>query len=183
MEQFDRTLAGARAGSEEAWTAVYRDLAPALLGYLRARGAVEPEDLLGEVFLQVVRDLPGFEGDERGFRAWAFAIAHHRLVDDHRRRGRRPVEPRPDEELLAHAALGDLEREALERVRSEEVRLALARLSPDQQSVLMLRLLGDLTVEEVARVLGKRPGAVKAIQRRGLATLRRALSTLLGVPL
>jgi RNA polymerase sigma-70 factor (ECF subfamily) len=183
MERFDRTLEAARAGSENAWESLYRELSPPLLGYLRARGAVEPEDLLGEVFLQIVRDLPRFDGDERGFRAWAFAIAHHRLLDDHRRRGKRPVEPVPDEELLAHAALGDLEREALERVRSGEVRDALARLSPNQQSVLMLRLLGDLTVEEVALVLGKRPGAVKAIQRRGLATLRRALSTLMGVPL
>jgi RNA polymerase sigma factor (sigma-70 family) len=183
MEAFARKLAGARVGSEEAWTALYRDLAPPLLGYLRARGAPEPEDLLGEVFLQMVRDLPGFDGDERGFRAWAFAIAHHRLVDDHRRRGRRPVEPVPDRVLLARGALGDLEREALERVRAEEVRDALAKLSPDQQSVLMLRLLGDLTVAEVASVLGKRPSAVKALQRRGLANLRRAISTLLGVPL
>ena len=64
-ENFPGTLAAARIGSEWAWTGIYRDLAPAVLGYLRARRAHEPEDLTGEVFLQVVRDLPRFQGGER----------------------------------------------------------------------------------------------------------------------
>ena len=52
----------------------------------------------------------------------------------------------------------------------------IARLSPDQQSVVLLRVIADLTVEQVARVIGKRPGAVKALQRRGLAALEREIS-------
>jgi RNA polymerase sigma factor (sigma-70 family) len=176
-------LAAARVGAEWAWVAIYRELAPPVLGYLRAQGAAEPEDLLGEVFLQVVRDLERFAGDEARFRAWVFTIAHHRLVDDRRRRGRRPVEPVADDELVRAAASGDAEREALERMRADDVRAALEGLSPDQRSVLVLRILGGLTVEEVARVLGKRPGAVKALQRRGLAAVRRTISSLLGVPL
>jgi RNA polymerase sigma-70 factor (ECF subfamily) len=57
------------------------------------------------------------------------------------------------------------------------VRHVLGRLAGDQQAVLLLRILGDLTVEEVARVLGKRVGAVKALQRRGLAAAQRELES------
>ena len=71
-ENFPGTLDAARAGAEWAWAAIYRDLAPAVVGYLRARRANEPDDLAGEVFLQVVRDLPRFQGGEREFGAWVF---------------------------------------------------------------------------------------------------------------
>jgi RNA polymerase sigma factor (sigma-70 family) len=174
-EGFDRVLAGARTGAEWAWADLYRGSAPAVFGYLRARGASEPGDLLGEVFLQVVRDLHRFRGGEREFRAWVFRIAHNRLVDDVRRRRRRPNEE-PIEDFAAEGArVADGEEEALAALADQHVRRIFSHLSPDQQSVLLLRILGDLTVEQVARVLGKRPGAVKALQRRGLATLAREL--------
>lgn len=178
---FTDILAAAQAGAEWPWTAIYRELAPPMIGYLRARGAPEPNDLASEVFLQLVRDLPRFEGDERDFRAWVFTIAHRRLLDDHRYRSRRPVEPAPDE-LFASEPGGDAEEEALQELSAERVRGILGRLSPDQQSVLLLRILGDLTVEEVARVLEKPPGAVKALQRRGLMAVRQELARK-GVPL
>jgi RNA polymerase sigma factor (sigma-70 family) len=146
-----------------------------VLGYLRARGAAEAEDLLEEVFLQLVRDLARFEGNERDFRAWVFTIAHNRLVDERRRRGRRPIEPAAEEVIESAGPRGDAEAEALDRIATDDVRRIIACLSPDQQSVLLLRIIGDLTIEEVARVLGKRQGAVKALQRRGLAALRREL--------
>jgi DNA-directed RNA polymerase specialized sigma24 family protein len=68
------------------------------------------------------------------------------------------------------------ETEALAALGTERVRALLDGLSPDQRDVLLLRLLGDLTVEQAAGVLGKRPGAVKALQRRGLAAVSRALA-------
>ncbi len=172
---FESTLLAARAGADWAWAALYSSHAPGVLGYLRARGAPEPEDLLGEVFLQVVRDLPSFEGGERDFRAWLFTIAHHRLLDDRRRRGRRPAAPTSVEAIVAAGPVGDLEEEALERLDEERVRAMIGGLSADQQNVLLLRVLGGLTVEEVARALGKRPGAVKALQRRGLRAIERQL--------
>jgi DNA-directed RNA polymerase specialized sigma24 family protein len=63
----------------------------------------------------------------------------------------------------------------LERLGADRVRELIAMLSPDQRAVLLLRIVGDLSIEQVARVVAKRPGAVKALQRRGLATLARAL--------
>src|SRR5438067_382498 len=70
---------------------VYRLLAPAVLGYLRTQGVPDPEDVTGEVFLQVARDLHRFKGDDDALRRWVFTIAHHRMVDSHRRRARRPA--------------------------------------------------------------------------------------------
>lgn len=177
-ESFESVLGAARTGQGWAWEAIYRELAPAVLGYLRARGAAEPNDLTAEVFLQLVRDLQSFEGGEREFRAWVFTVAHHRLVDERRRRGRRPVESVPAEAIADEQVGGDVEDEALARIEEQRVRRVLARLSGDQQSVLLLRILGDLTVDQIAGVLGKTPGAVKALQRRGLAALKREISRL-----
>ena len=180
--EFDDVLSAARAGGEWAWALIYRDLAPQVVGYLRTRGSDAPEDVAGEVFLQIVRDVQRFDGDERDFRAWVFTIAHHRLLDAVRRENRRPVEPVADERLVSAAGVGDVEEEAIAALDVDRVRRLLGRLSPDQQDVLLLRLFGQLTLEEVARVVGKRPGAVKALQRRGLAALKREISRE-GVPL
>src|SRR3954470_7667353 len=69
----------------------YQMFAPAVLGYLRNQHVPEPDDVTGEVFLQVARDIHRFEGDDDALRRWVFTIAHHRMVDSHRRRARRPV--------------------------------------------------------------------------------------------
>jgi RNA polymerase sigma factor (sigma-70 family) len=173
---FSAILEAARTGGEWAWAALYRDLAPSVRGYLRARGASDPDDVLGEVFLQLVRDLRSFEGSEREFRAWVFTVAHHRLLDSKRYERRRPSAPAPDEVLNAAKPPHDAETDALDHLELERARRLIGRLSPDQQSVLLLRLFGQLTVDEVGEALGKRPGAIKALQRRGLAALERQLS-------
>jgi RNA polymerase sigma factor (sigma-70 family) len=174
-DTFERLLAAARTGDESAWRELYLRIAPAVLGYLRARGAPDPDDLAGEVLLQVVRDLSGFDGSESGFRAWVFTIAHHRLLDDRRRRARRPEDPVPDPTGHGDEAAGDVEQEALAWLGLERVAHMLGALSPDQRDVLLLRIVGELSVDQVAIVVGKRPGAVKQLQRRGLAAIRRRL--------
>jgi RNA polymerase sigma factor (sigma-70 family) len=172
---FERLLASARAGEQQAWREIYDALAPGVLGYLRARDVADPEDLAGEVFLQVVRDLPRFEGPARGFRAWVFKITHHRVLDERRRAARRIERMVADPDEESEPPGGDVETEALERLALERVTAILASLSPDQRDVLLLRIVGDLSVEDVARVIGKRTGAVKQLQRRGLAAVRRQL--------
>ena len=181
LERFKELLAAARGGDEGAWAEIFRELSPAVLGYLRSNSAPDPEDIVGEVFLQVARDVEGFEGDERRFRAWVFTIAHHRLIDARRYAARRPVDlveepPEPD------VAVDDAADQAMARIGADEVKRVLGSLTEDQRSVLMLRVIGDLTVDEVAKTIGKRPGAVKALQRRGLAAVKRELESE-GVPL
>lgn len=174
-QSFEKTLRAARAGGEWAWRDLYAELAPSVLGFLRARGAPDADDLAGEVFVQVVRDLPRFEGDWRGFRAWVFTIARHRLLDERRRLARRPGAPLAETDEEARAG-GDVTEDAIARLDLERVAAILAQLSPDQRDVLLLRVIGDLSVEEVGRVIGKRPGAVKQLQRRGLAAARKLLA-------
>jgi RNA polymerase sigma factor (sigma-70 family) len=78
--------------------------------------------------------------------------------------------------ILARAARGDVEQEALGSLATERVGRLIDRLTEDQRAVLMLRIITGLTVEEVARVVGKKPNSVKALQRRGLATIRKEIA-------
>lgn len=173
---FETTLAAARVGAEWAWTELYRDVSPAVLRYLRAHRAEEAEDLLGDTFVQVVRKLPSFEGDEQQFRAWVFAIARNRLVDQWRFAARRPVDCVPAEVLATGVAPHDTETEALSRIALVRVEALLSRLTVEQRDVVFLRLIAGLPIEAVAKIVGRTPGAVKSLQVRGLAAIRKAIS-------
>ena len=174
-EPFEGVLAAAQAGAPWAFERLYEELAPAVLGYLRLQGASEPEDLTSEVFLGAFTRLGSFRGDEAQFRSWVFTIAHHRLIDDRRKASRRLPLADGGLEAAGEPVGGDVEHDALRRLSQERVRRLCEGLVPDQRDVLLLRLVGDLTVEQVAQALGKTPGAVKALQRRGVAALRRQL--------
>ena len=174
-EPFARVLLQARAGSAPACRDLYEAAAGAVYGYLRAHRADDPEDLTSEVFLRVFTHLDDFAGDEAGFRRWVFTITRRALIDDKRREHRRPTTV----ELLDRepATLrGDTEIDAMSRVEEEEIGRLLDGLTPDQRDVLILRIIADLPTEHVAEILGKRQGTVKALQHRGLATLRRRLT-------
>jgi RNA polymerase sigma factor (sigma-70 family) len=175
-EQFPRVLAAACAGGEWAWRELYEAVAPQLTRYLRARGVPEPDDVVGETFVKVVRFIEGFEGDEAAFRTWVFAIGRNLVIDDLRKRSRRPVEPVADTQLLQAAPRGDVEDDAIRDLATAHVEEVLADLSIDQRDVLLLRILGGLTIAEIALVLGKKEGAVKMLQARGLAAIRRQIS-------
>ncbi|HEX6420072.1 MAG TPA: sigma-70 family RNA polymerase sigma factor [Acidimicrobiales bacterium] len=179
--EFDGVIAAARAGSPLAFERIFTALSPVVLGYLRLQGASEPEDLTSEVFLAVLRNLGSFEGDEANFRSWVFTIAHRRLQDERRRAYRKPA-PAPLAETPERAAPDDVERTVEGLMGADQVRALCDRLSPDQRDVLLMRLLGRLTVDEVAGALGKTPGSVKALQRRGFRAISRLIERE-GVPL
>ncbi len=184
--QFDAVLAAAHEGAPWALERMFTALAPTVTGYLRAQGSAEPEDLTSEVFVAILRNLRNFQGDEAGFRSWVFTIAHRRLLDERRRRSRRPLpEPLTDTAgavTRESPAADDVEGTIDRSLGAERVRALCDRLVPDQRDVLLLRLLGDLSIEQIAGTLGKSKGAVKALQRRGLAAVGRLLEHE-GVPL
>ncbi|MGH8948207.1 MAG: RNA polymerase sigma factor [Acidimicrobiia bacterium] len=172
-QDFETRLRAAKDGAEWAWAEIYRDLAGTVAGYLANRGAAEPDDLTSETFLQIARNISSFDGDESAFRSWVFVIAHRRLIDSRRARQRRP-------ETITLAdptggTGGDVEEEAINRLTTVELQSAFGKLSESQSDVLALRIIGQLTLEETASVLGKRVGAVKAAQRRGLLALAQHL--------
>jgi RNA polymerase sigma-70 factor (ECF subfamily) len=150
---------------------LYRDLAPAVRGYLRAQGVDDVDDVLGEVFLHVVRGLPRFRGDEAAQRRWVFTIAHNRIVDEHRRRRRRP-QTVPESERGEHADVRLVDHDLVDPALLD----ALQALTREQRDVVVLRFVADLGIADVARLLGRRPGAVKALQSRALARLAALLS-------
>lgn len=181
-QAFDSVLHAAQQGSAWAFERLWEDLGPLVVGYLRVQGASDPDDLASETFIGLFRGIEGFSGDERSLRSWVLVIAHRRLLDERRRQSRRPVVDQEASGVLDEVPGGDVEADAMERVGTAEVERLLAGLSDEQRSVLALRIMGDLTIEQVAEVLGKRPGAVKALQRRALARLRKETSPE-GVPL
>ena len=179
--QFADVLAAARRDERWGMERIFVALAPVVTGYLRAQGSIEPEDLTSEVFVAVLRNLDGFRGDEPAFRSWVFTIAHRRLLDERRRRARRPS-PEPLEEAWEPHAPDDVEATVARLLATERVRELCHQLTADQRDVLLLRLLGRLTVDEVAAALHKSPEAVKALQRRGFLAIARLLERE-GVPL
>lgn len=170
-QRLEDVLPAAQAGQPWALRAVYDELAPRVHGYLRSRGARDPEDLTSEVFLTVFGRLETVTGGAAGLRTLTFSVAHARLVDDLRRQSRRL----PDVPYVAeqdHRTGPSSEEEALLRAGTARVRELLSVLPEDQRDVLLMRIVNDLTVEQVAAAIGRSAGAVKQLQRRGLLALR-----------
>lgn len=147
---------------------VYRAYARGVLGYLRGQGVADPEDVLGEVFLNVAKSLPRFEGDEDHLRRWVFTLAHHRIIDDRRRRARRPEVL--DGEVPEQAAPPGPE------PADPELMAALEALTSDQREVVLLRFIADLSIEEVARLTNRTPVAVRSLQHRAFTHLARTMA-------
>jgi RNA polymerase sigma-70 factor (ECF subfamily) len=175
LPTFDVILNAAKGGEEWAWAVIYRDLAGAVTGYLAVRGAPEPEDQASETLFDVARNIGRFEGDESSFRSWVFVIAHRRLIDARRKKGRQ-VETTPLQDSEVHP-MGDVESEALDHLALAEMIDLLAPLTDDQRDVVALRLIADLSLEETADVMGKGVGAIKALQRRAVGNLKKVLET------
>lgn len=175
-EAFPEILEAARAGKSWAWSTLYRGFAPRVLRYLKARRVIEPEDVLGDVFLKVVEKLEGFQGGAEEFGAWLVTIAHRRVLDNARARARRPVDPAPLMDLMGDRVGGSVEEDALENLAAERTEMVLQRLSPDQRDVMFLRIIGDLSLEQTAAALGKSVGAVKSLQSRAVAAIRREMA-------
>ena len=176
-ERFEAVLAAARSGVPWGFERLYRSFAQTVLTYLRLQGAHDPEDLTSEVFLGAFTGIGSFEGGEVQFRAWLLTIAHRRLVDYRRRAEVRPRTAGAEAAWLDQVHGGDPEEDALRGLELEDVRQVLVGLTEDQRQVLLLRILGELTVDQVAQAIGKPATAVKALQRRGLQALRRQLAT------
>lgn len=173
---FDPILEAACAGAEWAWARLLHNIDPVLRGYLRKQGANDPDDLAGETWLHVARGIKSFDGNYREFRSWVFMVAHHRIIDDRRRRSRRPEQPE-DEATLERTAPTDrsAEAEAMGRLEHDDLEKLLSRLSPAQREVVLLRVTAGFGITEIAEVIGKKPGAVQALQHRAFRRLRKFL--------
>ncbi|CAM5335387.1 RNA polymerase sigma factor [Streptomyces tanashiensis] len=161
----------ARHGDEEAFAEAYRMVHPGLLGYLRGIVGEDAEDVASDAWLEIARDLGRFRGDGAGFRGWTATIARHRALDHLRRVRARPRPTRFEQDLLELPAAGDAAGEALDALSTERALALIAGLPQDQAEAVLLRVVVGLDGPSAARVLGKRPGAVRSAAHRGLRRL------------
>lgn len=173
---FEAMLDGVRDGDGSALTELYRVIYPRIVRYLVAVEPADAEDLACDAWLDVVRSLPRFRGDEAGLRAFAFTIARRRLLDLRRRRARRGTFPQDPGTLIQAGPTGNVEEEALSSLGTGwAIDLITSSLPPEQADVVLLRVIGDLEVDAVAKIVGKRPGNVRVLQHRALRRLARVL--------
>lgn len=172
---FEQTLAAARSGDEQAFATLWRALHPPLLRYLRVLAPKIADDVASDVWLQVIRGLRGFSGDEAGFKSWLFTIARNKVTDSARQAARRPLEV-SDDDISPVAAPDDTAAQVLERFDTEAALALIAKLPPDQAEIIMLRVVAGLEVADVARVVRKSSGAVRVTSHRALRKLRELLA-------
>ncbi|NJQ00655.1 RNA polymerase sigma factor [Streptomyces zingiberis] len=166
----------AQNGDEDAFTHLYREVQPRLLGYVRGLVGDDAEDVTAEAWLEIARDLGRFRGDGDGFRGWTATIARHRALDHLRRQRSRPRTGLLEQDVLELPGRQDTEREALETLSTEAALSMVAGLPRDQAEAVLLRVVVGLDGPSTARVLGKRSGAVRTASYRGLKRLAEELA-------
>jgi RNA polymerase sigma-70 factor, ECF subfamily len=170
--RIDDLALAARDGDETAFDALYAACAPAVYRYCyaRTRNAADAEDLLQQTFLRVIEALPRYEDRGVPFRAWLFRICRTVTIDSHRRR--RPQQSLDESvELTAPTALGDGPAGWL----LADVLDAIEHLTGDQRLVVQLRYFADLSARDAGIAMGRDEVAVRALQARAIASLRRHL--------
>ena len=169
-------MRAAQSGDEDAFRLLYRHVQPGLLRYLRVLVGEDAEDVASEAWLQVVRDLAAFRGELDGFRGWVATIARHRALDHLRQQRRRPLSAAAIEQLVEVPSDADTAGSAVAAIGTDAALALIARLPPDQAEAVLLRVVVGLDAAGAAKVLGKRPGALRTAAYRGLRTLARMLA-------
>ena len=132
------------------------------------------EDLTGQVFMRMLEAVQTGRGWRSSFSGWLYRIAHN-LVIDHYRRRKRATFVDLEDAAPVQAQTGDPVRSSETQFERERLRSALAKLTDEQAQVISLRFLEDLSIAEVAEMLDKAEGAVKALQYRAVLALRRVM--------
>lgn len=175
VDTFAHDLAAAQRGDEAAFEALWRAVNPGLVRYLRVTARPAAEDIAAETWLQIIRSLGSFRGDEGPFRAWVFTIARNKVIDWRRYEAVRPTQDLQPEHLDI-AGGDDTEQATLERLSTERALAVIATLPPDMAEIVTLRIVAGLDVAQVAKLVHKRPGAVRVASHRALAKLHALLS-------
>ena len=165
----------AQQGDKEAFAQLYENHFDKIYRYvaLRIGNKTEAEDVTQQAFLNALRSISSFKWKGTPFSAWLFRIAHN-LVVDYLRKGKKQTTTPLDESLVDSDS--NPQREAEYRLDIEQLVSATKQLTAAQREVISLRFAGELSVAEVAKVMGKSQGAVKALQHSAIVALRKVLS-------
>jgi RNA polymerase sigma-70 factor, ECF subfamily len=175
VQKEENLVREAVAGDQTAFAQLYEEHFDRIYRYvcLKIGDRSEAEDMTQQVFVCALRSITTFKWQGTPFTAWLFRIAHNQIVDHLRRKTRRPATIDIDETLPA--SKGDPVEMAELSLNVERLSEAIRSLTKSQQEVLSLRFAGGLSIEEVAKVMGKKPGAVKALQHAAVVALRKLL--------
>jgi RNA polymerase sigma-70 factor (ECF subfamily) len=178
-DEFLALVARAQGGDEASFAVLWRSFNPLLVRFLTGlAGREDAADVASTVWLEVVQGLHQFSGDEHGFRAWLFTIARRRVIDLQRAGRRRPQRADDHDEADRRIGAGPDPATLVEVGNSTDAAIALIGSLPDDQAeVLLLRVVADLDVATVARMVGKRPGTVRVLAHRGLRRLAELLDS------
>lgn len=166
------SIAKLKSGDSDAWAWFFSEFSGQIAGYARRMGVSDPDDVTGTVLETVARSVGSFSGSHSQFRSWVFSIAHARIVDDHRRRDRRPE--------VAFTESHDQTQEGADTLvvsGDPALEAAMAQLTAEQQSLLHLRFVLELSTKEIARVTEKSEVATRVALHRCSKRLRELLSS------
>lgn len=141
--------------------------------YYRCGDQQVAEDLTSEVFIRMIRSLPGYEPQDVPFLAWLFRVAHNVSIDHYRKAS--STTQLPLEETL-NSGSDELIKTVDRRLNNQWLSQALEHLNDDQRDVIFLRFIAGMPIAEVAQTLSKSEDAIKGLQRRGLTALRQTLT-------
>ncbi len=163
----------ARELDDAAWAAIYERHAEQVYAYIYYRLGDQhiAEDLAADVFVKAVAGIKGYRYRGTPLLAWLYRIAHNVTVD-HRKSAQTRMQRTSTDALERVEEPRD---ELGQRDQRQDMLAAIRRLTPDQQQVVILRFYTGMSNAEVAQVIGKPEGAVKALQTRALRSLRRGL--------
>ena len=142
--------------------------------YHRVGQAELAEDLTAQVFARMLESIREGRAWRTSFSGWIYRIAHNLVIDYYRRRGRAAFVELEEASPIA-ADETDPVRKAEARLESEHLRAALAKLTAEQAEVIALRFLDEFSIAEVAAMMNKTEGAIKALQYRAVLALRRVM--------
>jgi RNA polymerase sigma-70 factor (ECF subfamily) len=169
----------AQDGDRESFGRIFDEFHLPVYRYIAARleSATDAEDAAAETFAAAFVNIRHFRWRGPPFEAWLFRIARSKVVDHQRRLQRRPTSRNAGEWTLP-AQTGDPSRNVVWHEEQAQLLAAVRRLSMDQREVVALRFFADLSVPEVAQVMGRSPGAVRQLQFRAVTALRQRMGWL-----
>ena len=175
MQDEESLVRRAQQRDQEAFAQLYEANFDKIYRYvvLRIGNKTEAEDVTQQVFLNALQSISSFRWKGAPFSAWLFRIAHNQVVDYLRKKTRQATESL-DESLVISKSDPQLVVE--QRLDIEQLMLATKQLTKAQQEVIALRFVSELSTAQVAKVMGKSGGAVKALQHSAIVALRKALS-------
>lgn len=164
----------AQQHDQEAFAQLYEKYFDKIYRYvaLKIGNRVEAEDMTQQVFVNALHSIASYKWRGYPFSAWLFRIAHNQVVDYLRKKTRQPTVSL-NESLTASEI--NPQKTAEQRMNAEQLVLATRKLTPAQQEVILLRFAGELPIAQVAKIMGKSEGAIKALQHSAIVALRKIL--------